>query len=171
MNAQTVHWTTNFYAVAGANFREIRQSISTTRPWKDGFDGDTRWTVKWQFSSSQGASGCFCTRFSTTTTITTTLPRWTPPTNVMTQVKEQWTRYFTNLAQHEAGHARIGIAAANEIQRQVHQLGVQPDCDTLSRAINNKAEAVVTDYRQREKEYDRVTEHGMKSVSAPPPKR
>ena len=89
----------------------------------------------------------------------------------MTHVKEQWTRYFTNLAQHEAGHARIGIAAANEMQRQIHQLGVQTDCDTLSRAINSKAEAVVSDYREREKEYDRVTEHGTRAVAAPSPKR
>src|SRR5947208_619452 len=49
--------TTNYYTVTGANFREIRQSISMARPWNDGFDGDTRWTVEWKFNSVQTAVG------------------------------------------------------------------------------------------------------------------
>ena len=164
VSAQTIYWSTNFYAVAGADWREIRQSIAAAHPWKDGFDGDTRWAVKWQFSTAQSAAGCYCTRISTTTTIATTLPRWTPPTNVYPRVKEQWTRYFTNLAQHEAGHASIGIAAAREIQRQVSQIGAQPDCEQLNRLINERADAIVNDYREREKEYDRRTQHGNRSA-------
>ena len=163
--AQTVYWTTNFYSVTGANWREIRQSIAGARPWRDGFDGDTRWAIKWQFSTAQNPGGCYCTRFATTTTITTTLPRWTPPTNIFPQVKEQWTRYFTNLAQHEAGHARIGIAAAAEIQRQVAALGVHSDCQQLGAAVNEAADKVIHDYREREKEYDRRTQHGTRPAA------
>ncbi len=170
-HGQTIKWATNFYPVTGANFREIRQSIAKSRPWKDGFDGDTRWAVKWQFTSTQNADGCFCTSFSTTTTITTTLPRWTPPTNALSEVKTQWTRYFTNLARHEIGHARIGIAAATELQRQIRELSAQRDCETLNRAVNNKAETVVNDYRESEKEYDRRTEHGTRAAAAASPKR
>ena len=162
-----VVWTTNFYSVTGANFREIRRSIAAARPWKDGFDGDTRWNVEWKFSLAQAANGCSCTSFSTTTKIVTTLPRWQPPTDVMPQVKEQWTRYYTNLAQHEAGHARIGIAAATEVGKSISQTGTQPNCDQVKRAINERAGKIVDDYRAREKEYDRRTAHGTKSPDAP----
>jgi predicted secreted Zn-dependent protease len=162
-----VVWTTNYYSVTGASFREIRQSIAESRPWKDGFDGDTRWNVEWKFSLAEAASGCSCTSFSTTTKITTTLPRWQPPSDVLPPVKEQWTRYFTNLAQHEAGHARIGLAAATEVGKGISQTGAQPDCDQLKRTINERAGKVVDDYRAREKEYDRRTAHGTKSPDAP----
>jgi predicted secreted Zn-dependent protease len=162
-----VVWTTNFYSVTGANFREIRQSIAASRPFQDGFDGDTRWSVDWKFSLAETASGCSCTSFSTTTKIVTTLPRWTPPTNVWPSAKEQWTRYFTNLAQHEAGHARIGTAAATEVGKSISQTGTQPNCDQLKRTISERAGKVVDDYRAREKEYDRRTAHGTRSPDAP----
>ena len=162
-----VVWTTNFYSVTGANFREIRQSIAASRPWADGFDGDTRWNVDWRFTLTDTASGCSCSSFSTTTKIVTTLPRWTPPADVLPQVKEQWTRYFTNLAQHEAGHARIGIAAAMEVGKRISDIGVQPSCDQVKRTINERADKVVEDYRAREKEYDRRTAHGTKPPDAP----
>ena len=74
----SIVWTTNFYSVTGANLREIRQSIAVARPWPDSFDGDTRWTVKWNFKLSETASGCACSSFSTATKIVTTLPRWKP---------------------------------------------------------------------------------------------
>src|SRR4051812_43263643 len=102
--------TTNYYTVTGANFREIRQSISAARPWNDGFDGDTRWTVEWKFNSVQTAADCACSGSSTSVRIVTTLPRWIPPADVAPEAKERWTNYFIPLAQHEAGHARIGMA-------------------------------------------------------------
>ena len=82
-------------------------------------------------------------------------------------MKEQWTRYFTNLAQHEAGHARIGIAAAMEVGKRISDIGVQPSCDQVKRTINERADKVVEDYRAREKEYDRRTAHGTKPPDAP----
>src|SRR5215213_2250665 len=75
----SVSWTTNFYAVSGTNFREIRRAIEQSRPWKDNFDGDTRWEINWKFTTTQGPSGCSPSGFSTTTKIVVTLPRWTPP--------------------------------------------------------------------------------------------
>jgi predicted secreted Zn-dependent protease len=160
--AQTVHWATNFYAVTGTNFREIRQSIARARPWKDDFDGDTRWRVAWNFNTVQTANGCACTGFHTTTTLTITAPRWTPPAGVLPEVKEQWTRYFTNLLQHEAGHARLALDAASEIQKRISAVTAGPDCAQLRDTINQRAEKVVADYRAREAEYDRRTEHGRR---------
>ena len=165
--AQTIHWTTNFYSVTGASFREIRQSIERSRPWQDGFDGDTRWRVHWKFTTLQSANGCVCTSFSTTTTITTTMPRWTPPTDIAAAVKEQWTRYYTNLAQHEAGHARLALAAAADIQKAISQMGAQSDCSQLSGLINERADKIVEAYREREREYDRRTAHGTRPADAP----
>ncbi|HEY0550842.1 MAG TPA: DUF922 domain-containing protein [Verrucomicrobiae bacterium] len=166
-SAQIVQWTTNYYAVSGANFREIRQSIAAMRPWKDPFDGDTSWTISWNFTSAGSGAGCSVISVSTTTKITTTMPRWTPPTDVAPETKERWTRYYTNLLQHEVGHARIALAAAAEVRQRLGTVGTQPDCNTLQGVINERAEKVVDDYRAREKEYDRRTNHGNNPSGLP----
>jgi predicted secreted Zn-dependent protease len=158
--AQTVQWTTNYYAVTGADFREIRRSMERARPWKEPFDGDTRWTITWRFNFTENAAGCALSSFSTTTQITTTMPRWTPPTNVMPEVKERWTRYYTNLLAHETGHARFALAAAAEIRKRIGETPAQASCDQLKHLINERAGKVMDDYRAREKEYDRRTDHG-----------
>ena len=159
---RTVAWTTNFYSVTGTNFRDIRQSIASARPWRDDFDGDTRWEVTWRFTTVQFANGCTCSSFETSVKITTTLPRWTPPADVLPEVKEQWTRYFTNLAQHELGHARFGLAAAAEIERRIAGIGAQSDCAQLKQVINERANQAIAEFRRREVEYDKNTNHGRR---------
>jgi len=172
LRAQTaVSWSTNFYSVTGANWREIRQSIAQARPWRDSFDGDTRWDITWRFHTVSSPSGCSGSGFSTSIKITTTLPRWTPPTNVDAAVKEQWTRYFTNLAQHELGHARLGLAAAAEVQKRIATIGTQSDCAQLKNLINERANQVVADFRRREQEYDERTNHGRDSWGTAEPGR
>ena len=160
VRAQTVQWTTNFYNVTGADFRDLRRSIENARPWPEPFDGDTRWTVTWKFNFHETAAGCALASFSTTTKITTTMPRWTPPPDVRPETKERWTRYYTNLLAHETGHARLALAAAAEIRQRVGEAPAQASCDQLKRLLNERAEKVVADYRAREKDYDRRTDHG-----------
>ena len=166
--AQTVQWTTNFYPVTGADFRDIRRSMETTRPWPEPFDGDTRWTLTWKFNFHETAVGCTLASFSTTTIITTTLPRWTPPPDVRPETKERWTRYYTNLLAHETGHARLALAAAAEVRQRLGEASAQANCDQLRTLLNDRANRVVENYRAREKEYDRRTDHGRNSESGPP---
>ena len=164
---QTVQWTTNYYAVTGSDFRAIRRSIENARPWPEPFDGDTRWTLTWKFNFHETAAGCALASFSTTTIITTTMPRWTPPPEVLPEVKERWTRYYTNLLAHETGHARFALAAAAEVRQRLGETPAQANCDQLKQVINERAEKVVDDYRAREKEYDRRTDHGRNTEGGP----
>ncbi len=164
---QTVQWTTNYYAVTGSDFRAIRRSIDTARPWSDPFDGDTRWTVTWRFNFTENAGGCALSGFSTTTKITTTMPRWTPPPDVLPETKERWTRYYTNLLAHETGHARLALAAAAEVRQRLGEASAQANCDQLKNVLNDQANRVVEDHRAREKEYDRRTDHGRNTEGSP----
>ena len=160
LHAQTVQWTTNYYAVTGADFREIRRSMETARPWPEAFDGDTRWTVTWKFSFQETAAGCALASLSTVTKITTTMPRWTPSPDVRPEMKERWTRYYTNLLAHETGHARLALAAAAEIRQRLPATPAPAGCDSFQQLLNERAEKIVADHRAREKDYDRRTDHG-----------
>ena len=144
--------TTNFYNVTGSAFCEIRESIAKSCPWKDQFDGDTRWDVRWKFQYAGRANLCVIASYSVTTKIVITLPRWTPPADVDPGVKEQWTRYYTNLAHHEWGHARLGTAAGDEVSKKLSEMPGQSDCAALTKLVDERAERAVADYRAREKE-------------------
>lgn len=157
-----VTWTTNSYPVTGTNFRQIHESIAAARRGSDDFAGETRWSVEWSFRFNQGASHCSCTSVRTATKIVTTLPRWISAAHASQETRERWTKFFVALGQHEAGHAQIGIAAANEVGKIIAAVPPQSDCDQLTKRINESAERVLDEYRRREREYDRVTDHGRR---------
>jgi predicted secreted Zn-dependent protease len=160
--SHAVQWVTNYYAVTGATTREIRSSISQSRPWKNRFtwDGFTDWKVTWRFRTSGEADGnCRVSDFRPSAVVTTTLPRWTPPPDVSTEVKQAWQRYFVALLQHETVHGRYAYAAVEEMQRKIPALPAM-SCDELQKKINDLANQIMDDYRRREKEYDQRTQHG-----------
>jgi predicted secreted Zn-dependent protease len=160
----TVHWQTNYYPVTGATIGEIHQSLSRNRPWRgqSQLDGLTDWRVQWRYQFTSSPGECRLTSFATTTTITITLPRWHRPTNASLEVVTNWVRYITALGQHEAGHARIGLAAAAEQQRRIPALASDSNCEALKRRINDLAQQIVDDHGRQDREYDRETEHGAK---------
>ena len=158
-----LQWTTNYYSVTGDTLAEIHHSLRQGRPWKDKFHGDglTDWRVDWRFSLAESADGCRIRQFTTTTTITITLPRWTASTNAPPNVRKAWERYIAALGQHEAGHAQFGLAAAAEMQKGMKSTGLEPACETLKEKINGLCQRIVEDYKKRDKDYDQRTDHGV----------
>jgi predicted secreted Zn-dependent protease len=157
-----VRWTTNYYAVTGATLPEIRRSMRQNRPWKEKFnlDGMTEWKVTWQFGVMPTPGGCRCSSFVIQTSIAVTMPRWFMPTNTPDTVKQIWKKYALALAQHEAGHAAIALAAAADLRKRLPELGEGTDCTTLKTRINEMGRQVIEEHRKRDKDYDEQTKHG-----------
>lgn len=158
----SIAWTTNYYSVTGATLVEIRQSIRQSRPWKERYDADgfTDWRVAWRFAVTSSTNGCRCSSFTTQTTIVTTLPRWTAPTNAPDPPTEVWQKYAAALGQHEAGHAQLALAAAAELQRRSRDVTEAGDCETLKKQLNALGEQVIEEHRKRDRDYDERTRHG-----------
>jgi predicted secreted Zn-dependent protease len=158
----SVVWTTNYYSVTGATLAEIRQSIGQSRPWKERFDADgfTDWRVAWRFAVTPSSDGCRCSSFTTQTTIVTTLPRWTAPTNAPDPPSAIWQKYATALGEHEAGHGHLALSAAADLRRRSRDIAEAGDCETLKRQLNALGEQVVEEHRKRDREYDERTRHG-----------
>jgi predicted secreted Zn-dependent protease len=154
-------WTTNYYNVAGSTIRDIHRSLAQSRPWRDksSMDGQTDWRVTWSFYVASSGDKCRCTSFSTTTTITMTLPRWIAATNTPPEIKTAWQRYVTALGQHEAGHAQFALNAAAEMQKQCRNMEI-PNCDVLRSQISSQCQSILDDFRNREKTYDERTKNG-----------
>jgi len=158
----TVVWRTNYYSVTGTSLGEVRRSMEQSRPWKGPGQliGQTDWRIDWRFEVKPAGDGCRCTSFTTTTSITNTLPRWTSRAQAPDELAVAWTRFITALGEHEEGHSRLALAAVADLHKRVKELGPAADCDGLRKRINELATRVVEEYRQREKDYDRRTRHG-----------
>ncbi len=156
-----VRWTTNYYTVTGATVREIRRSMNAARPWRnrEGVDASTTWKVEWKYALDS-SGGCAVSDVSTVTTIATTLPRYIPPTNVATEVVQQWVKYFSALAKHEAVHAGIGTSAATEIQAHLASHAAMSDCVSLRRSLDAAANGILNRRRRDERDLDVRTQHG-----------
>ena len=160
----SVVWKTNYYAVGGATHQEIHESFRQTRPWKDksSFDGHTDWRIDWHFQMTTVGASCRCDSFTTQTAITITLPRWTAPTNASPEVRDAWKSFFTALSKHESSHAQNAQAAVTEMHQRVKRLPTENDCAVLKKKIDDTAGRVVSEFRQRDEEFDRQTAHGAK---------
>ena len=160
----SLRWVTNYYSITGSTLGEIRQSLLQSRPWRiqSTVDAMTDWRIEWQSTVTPSNGACRCDSFATKTTITNTLPGWRPPTNAPPALTNAWVRYFKALAEHEAGHAQLALAAAAELHQRIGDLGEARDCPAMKKKINDLARQVLDDYRKRDKEYDQRTAHGVK---------
>jgi predicted secreted Zn-dependent protease len=155
-------WKTNYYTITGASLGEIRQSMDQSRPWKEPANqsGLTEWRIDWRFELTPAEGGCRCSSFTTTTTITNTLPRWRPPAETPEELKSAWIRFIKALGEHEDGHSRLALAAVADLHKRIKTLGPAPDCDGLRKRINDLAGRVLEEHRQRDRDYDQRTRHG-----------
>ncbi|HAM70495.1 MAG TPA: hypothetical protein DCM86_02510 [Verrucomicrobiales bacterium] len=158
----TVQRSTNYYTVTGASLPAIEASLQRSRPFVEMGPSHayTTWNIRWNFQTESSSNGCLCSGFSTETRIRITLPYWQPSTNSRSWLPSAWNDYFQALRLHEAHHAELAEEAATEIHRRVSALGGSGDCDSLKRQINTTGEAVLEEYRQKQKAYDVETRHG-----------
>jgi predicted secreted Zn-dependent protease len=157
-------WSTNYYTVTGTDLPSLHASLEQARPWKDKatFAGMTDWRLDWRYQVEPSEGACHCVSFTTTLTITTTLPRWAaaeaaaaPPA-----VKEAWDRFTKALGEHEHGHAQLALVALADVHQKVKGLGWDPDCRALGRRIDETAQRALDDHRRRDRDYDQRTRHG-----------
>jgi len=156
---QSVIIRTNYYAVSGATFRELRADIAQKRPWKGDGDGYTNWKIDWSFTTGASDGDCRLESFQTKTAITISVPRWVSPPNVDAELKDKWSAYFQGLLAHEDGHKRIALAAVKEMRKKVNEIGSTGRCAELQVAVNRVANQVVDQFKEREKAYDTRTDH------------
>jgi predicted secreted Zn-dependent protease len=116
--------------------------------------------VNWRFGTSHNGSVCRLATFTTTTTITITLPRWVAPTNAAESLKTEWGRYIHALGQHEYGHAQSALAASAEMQKRSKDVPEDPSCESLKQRVDALCQSIVQKYKQMDEAYDQRTDHG-----------
>lgn len=159
----TVQWKTNYYTVTGETLPEIRRSLARARSWMGSSEreGRTDWRIRHKFSVSSSGGVCRCRSFSTHTSITLTLPRWTPSATTAQPVIEEWERYLAALTAHEMGHAQFALATTRELHQRIKTIGEDSSCANLRARINALINSTTEEYKAKEKDFDRRTNHGI----------
>ncbi len=151
------------YDISGSTPADLRREMSAKGPQGAGgrrFDGYTRWHVSWRYQYSNKTGGCAIASVTTSAKVTITLPRWTNEGSAGGSTRQQWARYLATLEEHEQGHRRNGIDAANEVDRAIAAMPPAGSCDALGANANALGMSILQKYNQRDLDYDRDTNHG-----------
>ena len=150
-----------FYEIAARPGESLAAQLRAASPIKeDGrvYFGHTRSNVRWNFNWTTDASG-LC-RISTTTTdvrAVITLPRIIGAT---TQQTAAFTRFIAALRQHELGHYKIALQAAQAIDDELRAHAGMSNCQALANYANTCAERTLTRFNEKGRQYDRDTDYG-----------
>lgn len=154
---------TDYYRIDGNSVPSIRDALDRHGPvGEDGkrYHGYTTWHVSWTFTHAPAGNACVIRSVRVDTDTVMTLPQLAETGTLPGSVKTKWETYSAALRLHEDGHRQIAISAAREVERRLSRLGSSGGCKALESEANRVAQAILSDFRARERDYDRSTDHG-----------
>jgi len=159
---------TNHYFISGSTYKEFIDSIVSNRPWKTNlnFLAYTKWRVEWD-ARVEYMDGVYKPgRIKVSVKSDITMPAYKPPTNgVSSEFLRQWAVFYKNLLNHEIGHVNIAKKAGEDVYSTIAKLPPMESRRELLQLIDETAKKVVDKYRDKEIEYDRKTQHGLKQIN------
>lgn len=146
-----------YYDVEHEEGDSLRAVIGDASPIEGGYHGYTKWNLKWSFSFDWDDESCWVSDVTVNMSATITLPElYTDDPSA----QRRFDRYIVALREHEEGHVDTARLAAEEIEEAVLNMDARPTCKILGRDANALSQAIVKRGNQRDKDYDRRTDHG-----------
>lgn len=161
-----VNINNKYYTVSGVTVYDIRRSLNMRSPIMDRgqkYDARTAWYVKarWKYQKSRVNGLCTMTKVQTYLNVRYTMPKLTDIGIANRNAIYKWKYYISALFRHEQGHKEFGVRAAREIESRIMNLSGSNNCQVLSSNAKRVIRTVMQKYKYLEREYDRVTNHGM----------
>jgi predicted secreted Zn-dependent protease len=91
-----------------------------------------------------------------------TLPQWDSRERAADDVRREWDRFLAAVEQHEDGHVRIGVAAAEKLGAAISALSF-PTCEEVDRQADRLGASEIANMKERQHAYDLENEHGAKT--------
>jgi predicted secreted Zn-dependent protease len=156
------------FDIHGITARQLRDDLTRRGPvGETGIPGDayTEYRIAWRFSMRMNEGICRVENVVVDLDVTMQLPRWNPPAGVSPPLIDTWKRFSKVLREHEDGHHRLAIAAAQEVRRKLQGRVRAPSCERLKVKLNERANDVLREYRERQHQYDLDTDYGRAGVT------
>ncbi|MBT4077712.1 MAG: DUF922 domain-containing Zn-dependent protease [Gammaproteobacteria bacterium] len=155
---------TEYFTVTGNDSNSLYQSLQKNGPI--GENGDryhavTRWKARWSYSWRETSRWCQLSGVEVSLDIDYLLPKFKALESKPEHLKKSWDNYFQALFKHEQQHKDYGVQAANELEQALLAINERQACSTLQNNMADTAQQILDKYDQLEKEFDRVTNHGL----------
>ncbi len=176
--ATEVHSQTVTYATTGSTAAEAMKNAGASHP--DGFAGHTAFTISVTNvesveagSSDTGTAVSVPTDVTISVDITTSLPDWKAPADAAPGEQGKFDQAKADLQKHEQGHAKIAVQGGKNLEKTAKGLvGTGQGMNQAQAKANAKADLngktkearkkETEKTKQREKAYDKQTDHGRK---------
>jgi predicted secreted Zn-dependent protease len=152
-----------YFDIRGSTARELRDHLSRVGPvGETGMrsDGYTEYRIAWRYGMTSKDGRCRAHDIEVDLDVRMLLPRWNPPSRASASLLATWNRFSEVLREHEDGHHRIAKAAAQEVRRKLARAGKARDCRALEAKMTAAANKVLSEYREKQAEFDRETDYG-----------
>lgn len=161
-NKINFHEQTKFYFVTGSTEQELRDSMDNFGP-KDDFrrnDALTSWDIYWDYDYEEKDNLCSLKNLKVDLKIVYTYPKFDNLEKVNDNLKAKWNKFLISLKLHETGHKNIAVEGANNVLRGLLVIKSYNSCDILDKEVENKAQSIISELKNKEEQYDIETEHG-----------
>lgn len=151
-----------FYTVSPHNYADLKHELDSKSPIRQGdrvAHGHTRINLKWQPVMQPSANGCTVTRVDANLGLRYTLPQL-QLASPNEDLRAKFAESYEILHEHEIGHGKLAIEAAQEIDRQLVGMFTSASCEDLEKQAISAASVIYKKYKEKELEYDRLTDHG-----------
>jgi predicted secreted Zn-dependent protease len=164
LDPPTVTLHRSYYAIAGSTLEQLQAQMGQPEPSsrKDSqYAAKTDWEVNWSYNYTAADNRCLISSAKVNVDVVVTLPKWNDTPRQPKTIVAEWNRYLTALQIHEDGHTANGIAAGGAVLQVLEGLPPSSSCHALKATADKTIKAVADHYRQRDRRYDQITQHGL----------
>lgn len=143
----------------GETLREAMRRESPIRQNGKRYFGQTEWTVSPIYRTEIRRSLCYITDVNVHLKVKFTLPKLHMD-NIEDSIQDNFELFYQALTEHEKGHQELGREAAESIYHYLSNLVPHFQCQKLTDDARLAINTRIQEYKQRNQEYDRLTQFG-----------
>lgn len=151
-----------YYMVEGTDIRSIYNYLKNHSPMNKGtktYQAHTRTKIRYNYKWRNRNGECTIEYVRVNLHLIYKYPKLVHSVDYKT--RRWWKTFIEKLTVHEEVHGQISTKAAHELDDLLERLGPQ-GCDNFRERVRQKANVVIEKMNQRQRDYDKLTEHGLK---------
>nr|WP_321257535.1 DUF922 domain-containing protein [uncultured Pseudodesulfovibrio sp.] len=154
--------STEYYLVEGRDPKTIFTNLKNHSPLNKGiktYQAHTLTNIKYNLKWRNAGGKCTVTQATIYLHLTYKYPKLVHSVDYKT--RKWWKEFMTNLEEHELIHGEISTKAAHLLDDTLESFPTT-SCINFKAEIKKRATRILDKMKRDQKEYDRLTEHGLK---------
>ena len=151
-----------YYVVEGRNPKTIYLNLKRQSPLNEGYktyQANTQTELKYNFKWRKRGNTCTLEKVTIFLHLTYKYPKLAH--SVDNKTRKWWKKFMTKLEEHELIHGQISIKAAHELDDALRAFDYT-DCINFKAELKKRATRIINKMMRAQKDYDKLTEHGLK---------